>query len=295
MDRACQDIESELRKLTPEGDKINQAMLAKATIAANTLLRRKGISAYEMHTSRSQDTGSNLQLDDSQLHADQIKSRKSATNIKVPDIKVGDTVTSVSPQNKHKSREIYLVTESDTDKVTAQRLLHPLTNVPTKIMSRTYEAHPKHLRRLYRPPSPHLQDKTVTKPDLLHPKTEIVNKWSPINPSYLEDDSSDEEDEDNTIDFDDPDQPPDEEPEPITPPPSMEPSVLHILDPSSSDRTGSPPSSLLPMEPTSDQLAISQEESDESTDTVVHTDVLHTDNREELALDNSPFSVHTTI
>ena len=80
MDRACQDIESELRKLTPEGDKINQATLAKATIAANALLRRKGISAYEMHTSRSQDTGVNLQLDDSQLHADQIKSQKSATN-----------------------------------------------------------------------------------------------------------------------------------------------------------------------------------------------------------------------
>ena len=34
VDRACQDIESELRKLTPEGDKINQATLAKATIAA---------------------------------------------------------------------------------------------------------------------------------------------------------------------------------------------------------------------------------------------------------------------
>ena len=52
MDRACQDIETEIRKLTPEGGRIDSATLAKATITTNSILRRKqGISAYELHTS----------------------------------------------------------------------------------------------------------------------------------------------------------------------------------------------------------------------------------------------------
>ena len=41
VDKACQDIEGELRKLSPEGNKINPTILAKATIATNALLRRK--------------------------------------------------------------------------------------------------------------------------------------------------------------------------------------------------------------------------------------------------------------
>ena len=95
VDRACQDIEKEIRKLAPEGKKISESTLAKATIAVNTILRRKeGISAFEMHTARSQDTGSNLYLRDEELYADQLKARESKSE-KSPsvDIKVGDTVT----------------------------------------------------------------------------------------------------------------------------------------------------------------------------------------------------------
>ena len=41
IDRACQDVEKEIRKLAPEGKKISECTLARATIAVNTLLRRK--------------------------------------------------------------------------------------------------------------------------------------------------------------------------------------------------------------------------------------------------------------
>ena len=78
VDRACQDLENEIRKLAPEGKKVSQSLLAKATIATNALLRRKqGISAFEMHTARSQDTGSNLLINDAELYAEQIKARNS--------------------------------------------------------------------------------------------------------------------------------------------------------------------------------------------------------------------------
>ena len=265
VDRACQDLEAELRKLAPEGEKINQATLAKATIACNTILRRSGISAFEMHTARNQDTGANLSLDDSQLQADQIKSRKSSSEVISPDIRVGDTVAPISPQDKHKSREIYLVTDSSPQKVTAQRLIHPLTEAPTKIMSRVYESHPKHLRRLHRPPSPHPNTNTHReyKP-LSSPRLSRPSRWSPVNPKYFEDDSTDDEDEDFTPDIEDIAQP---APAPDTPPSSMEPSVLQNLDPSSSDR--SPPSSLPDMEPTSDQIAFLRTTTDDSVDTII--------------------------
>ena len=66
------------------------------------------------------------------------------------DIKVGDTVTPISPLDKHKVRDIYLVTGEKEDKVSAQRLLHPLSDMPLKFMSREYTIHPKHLQRLHR-------------------------------------------------------------------------------------------------------------------------------------------------
>ena len=83
VDCACQDLEGEIRKLAPEGRKLSQSLCAKATIATNALPRRKqGISAFEMHTARSQDTGSNLNINYAKLYAEQIKARKSDHNTK---------------------------------------------------------------------------------------------------------------------------------------------------------------------------------------------------------------------
>ena len=106
--------------------------MAKATIAVNTILRRKGsISAYELHTARSQDTGENLQLNDEDIFCKQNKLRKSKEQTtSIPDIKIGDTVTAIAPQDKHRAREIYIVTGQNNDKVSAQRLLHPLSSTP---------------------------------------------------------------------------------------------------------------------------------------------------------------------
>lgn len=63
----------------------------------NAILRRKqGISAYKLYTARSQDTGSNLQLDDAQLYTDQLTAKESIPQLQPRDIQVGDTVTSVA-------------------------------------------------------------------------------------------------------------------------------------------------------------------------------------------------------
>ena len=59
-----------------------------------------------------------------------------------------DTITSISPQEKHRNRDIYLVTGRRKDKVSAQRLLHPLSSTPIKFMSREYTSNPKHIRHV---------------------------------------------------------------------------------------------------------------------------------------------------
>ena len=94
-------MESEIRKLAPEGKKISQSLLAKATISSNTMLRRKqGISAFELHTARSQDTGGNLHFDNHKIFEEQIQSRSKQKVWTPNNIKIGDTVTPVAPQKK---------------------------------------------------------------------------------------------------------------------------------------------------------------------------------------------------
>ena len=96
VDKGCQELEDELLRLSPEGDKISQTILTQAVMQLNRKIRRRGtISAYEIHTSRDLHTGENLQLNDSDLRHDQLKKRaaeNSKTENKVEEVCVGDTV-----------------------------------------------------------------------------------------------------------------------------------------------------------------------------------------------------------
>ena len=51
IDKGCQELEEELKRLDPEGGKISQATLTLAVLHLNRKLRRRGnISAFEIHT-----------------------------------------------------------------------------------------------------------------------------------------------------------------------------------------------------------------------------------------------------
>ena len=77
IDKGCQELESELRKLLPEGQKVDSTNLAKAVMAINAKLRRKeSIAAYEMHTARQLGTGQNLDIDDGSLRKSQMDARR---------------------------------------------------------------------------------------------------------------------------------------------------------------------------------------------------------------------------
>ena len=64
VDRAQQELELELKKLSPECDKVSPALLARAVQNVNMMIRNQGLSAYEVHYSREQLTGDNLNLND---------------------------------------------------------------------------------------------------------------------------------------------------------------------------------------------------------------------------------------
>ena len=155
-----------------------------------------------MHTARNQESGANIALDDSKLHEDQQSSR---TRSKPPNSQTsfqpGDTVTHHSPQPKHKTRDMYLVTKTQPDQVTVQRILHSVSDQPTKIMSKEYVTHPKRLHLLHRPPP--LQQSLPVQLDIPHAAQPQRTVWSPINSLFYhhtDEDSDTEEEDENDAD-----------------------------------------------------------------------------------------------
>ena len=83
--------------------------------------RSEGVSVYEMHTAQKLDTGQTLLLDNLKLRQLQISARRHNTPTQTthPFPKQGNTITNLSPQPKHTARDMYLVTASTPESVTA--------------------------------------------------------------------------------------------------------------------------------------------------------------------------------
>ena len=138
IDKGCQELEEELKRLEPEGNKVNIATLKLAILNLNKKLRRRGkISSFEINGARDQNTGQNLILNDKDLRSEQLENRKDKC-MPPPslEIKVGDTVKIKNSSDKHKASDMFLVTGKDKPNVKIQKLLHPLTNGPGKLMSK---------------------------------------------------------------------------------------------------------------------------------------------------------------
>ena len=89
---------------------------------------------------------------------------------------------------------MYLVTAAMPTSVTAQKILHPVSNNPTKFMSKTYVTHPKHTRVLHSPPSVPLPK--VTEPVLPPLSCTTKEPWSPTPKAFWDSDSEDDNCED---------------------------------------------------------------------------------------------------
>ena len=106
-------------------------------------------------------------------------------------------VTPISSQPKHTAHNIYPVTAASLDLVTAQKILHPLSSAPTKIMSKQYIIKPKNVQILHCPPT----SSGELEADLYLPPVSVsTSDWNPISKNNWTDDS-DEDDSANVTDL----------------------------------------------------------------------------------------------
>ena len=83
-----------MKRLEPEGKPISIATLKLAILNLNSRLRRKGgISAFEIHTARDQESNENLHLKDEILRTNQLQTRAQQRNTNAKPVEEGDTVT----------------------------------------------------------------------------------------------------------------------------------------------------------------------------------------------------------
>ena len=123
VDRACAEIEQELTKLHPQSDPVLPVSLAKAVLVLNRKIRRRGtLTAQEIHFARYHVTHKNLLLDDATIRESQLKTRNlTPTSQQQTQIQPGDTVITVNKPDKHKARDIFIVTDTTPEMVTMQK------------------------------------------------------------------------------------------------------------------------------------------------------------------------------
>ena len=110
------------------------------------------MSAFEIHTSRDLHTGENPSLNDRDLRRGQLQERNvvnSKTGSPATEVFIGDTVIVHNKNQKHKAKDIFLVTAKDGEKIDVQKILHPLTG-SGKFMSKVYKTDQKRLKPIYR-------------------------------------------------------------------------------------------------------------------------------------------------
>ena len=203
IDRGCQELEDELKRLEPEGAKINISILKLAILNLNSKLRRRGnISAYEINTARDQVTGDNLNLDDKKIREDQLQKRKE--NVKealINEVEVGDTVKIKNTRDKHKANEMFIVTTKNKENVGVQKLLHPLRSTPGKIMSKVYNTNQKHLIAIHHPVHPNQDDPYIDNFDeeIIPIKEKKEIPFNPFNSQFYHDDDDDDVDDEKDI------------------------------------------------------------------------------------------------
>ena len=193
VDKACQELEEELKRLEPEGTEISNTTLKLAVLNLNAKLRRRGnISAFELSHARDQNTGKNLAIDDRIIRENQLMKREDRkTRANQQQIHVGDTVKLKNRHDKHKASEIFLVTDKKDENVTVQKLIHPLKS-NAKIMSKPYLTKQKLLIPIHHP----LVSKCSNdEPTINNKQRKHNNTWNPFNSEFYLDAESDIEEE----------------------------------------------------------------------------------------------------
>ena len=140
VDKAIRELREQLVRLQPQGGPYSQSILAQAVYFLNSLIRHSGRSAREIWSSRDQQTGANINLQDSLLSDIQFHNRQKSHNssaqyasrdgkrVDNPNLTVGDTVFIKSDLSKSKARDSYFVLETDDVKKLAKLQKFPMSH-----------------------------------------------------------------------------------------------------------------------------------------------------------------------
>ena len=88
------------------------------------------------------------------LRTDQLKTRasdNSKTTSEAVAVHVGDTVVVHNKKEKHKVKEMFIVTAKEGEKTKVQKVLHPLNQGNGRFMSKVYTTDEKRLRTIHSP------------------------------------------------------------------------------------------------------------------------------------------------
>ena len=152
VDRKMQELETEIKKLSPNQNFVSVKLLAKATSAVNEKIRNQGLSSKEILFSRDQYSHANLPLEDKSISENVMRERttnnaysakskaqvqKSASSANA---KKGKTVFLKNDGSKLKARDLYLVTDVDDtkDDVTICKIINSLNHKPASIHPHTH-------------------------------------------------------------------------------------------------------------------------------------------------------------
>ena len=144
-EKSVLEIGNEILKVSPRGGPITNTILALATSACNSRIRRDGLSARELWTQRDQHTGQQLPIEDREIIKSQCESRSNNHSASAKSkykgkfsstenhISVGDLVYIKSERSKLQARDKYTVTSisGETGKI------HKFTN--SQIRGKIYD------------------------------------------------------------------------------------------------------------------------------------------------------------
>ena len=128
IDKIIQELEAEIRRISPLGKPLTPAELAKATICLNNRVRKSGWTASESHFLRDSATLQPISQQPS-------KATKSCKAQQPANVSPGDAVFIKSQGNKHQARQPFLVTSTDRSRITVRKILHsfPGSSRPPKL------------------------------------------------------------------------------------------------------------------------------------------------------------------
>ena len=164
VDKIINELEVELKKISPDGEKIDSGVLAQATMILNNKVRKRGFSAAEIHFSRDSHDNSNLHLCDDKLLEKQqdlrtqnrnyskLSFNKPSTSSK-DDLVKGDLVYTQNSGSKHVSKDPHLVIgKNENGKMLLRKAIHasPFASKSTtispitKTVARKFIVKPEH-------------------------------------------------------------------------------------------------------------------------------------------------------